>query len=160
MLAHFSLFGASWTLFFASWGYLGFLHEFLGAPARSKLDFGGLQDGLGRFSEASNRHFSRFLRAHEHALRARFDPYKTLAGAMQIRVRSLGRCTYMAQNSTLARFSCRNCCMDCYWEILLALTWAFRFFPAARRYVRSTWNGAKLPLKLDFPNEGRSRKRS
>ena len=41
---------------------------------------------------------------------------------------------------------CIENCMNCCRNPLLAFTWAFRSPPAARRYVRSTWNGAKFAI--------------
>ena len=53
---------------------------------RSGLDFGGVVGTPGMVFEVQNDDFCLFLHAHEAALRKCSDPYKTLAGATQIKV--------------------------------------------------------------------------
>ena len=65
------------------------LGRFKGVLERPGLDFRWFWGGSGQVLEARGTHFSRFFRTCAFGLRKRFDPYKTLAGAVKIKVCAL-----------------------------------------------------------------------
>ena len=134
------------------------LGRFFGVLEPSGVDFKGFGEVLGRVLEAPETYFSRFFHVFTLGWRKRSDPYKTLPGAIKIKVCAVTPCTEIdrksypgpfrtkvpAKNvSKIQRFfghgaliAARHSC----WHSLSA----FHNHPAARRYVRSTWN---FPLK-------------
>ena len=92
MLAHFSLLGVFFSLLLASWAlfryFLAILAAFWASWNVPGLIFEGFEKTW-EVLEAPGIHFSRFFRTLARGLRKRFDPYKTMAGAIKIKVCAL-----------------------------------------------------------------------
>ena len=71
---------------------------------RSRLDFTGFWEGPEKVLEAPEPYFSRFIRIIALVLRKRSDPYKTLAGAIEIKVRALAQCMTIDRESLPGAF--------------------------------------------------------
>ena len=83
MLARFSLLDAFFSVLVASFALYGHLWDILVVLKTSWTVPGSIFEDFG---EARGTHFSKFFRTFASGLRKRFDPYKTLAGATQIKV--------------------------------------------------------------------------
>ena len=89
MLAHFSFLGAFFSFLAASWALLRHFLAVWTVFLASWTLLGLIFEGLGEVWEAPGLDFSRFFRIFTHDSRKRFDPYKTLAGAVKIKVCAL-----------------------------------------------------------------------
>ena len=93
---HVGTFFALGRVFFALGRFLGtfsvlsgHLGRFLGVLELPGIDFLGVRGSLCEVLEAPGTHFSKFFRTSALGLRKRFDPYKTMAGAVKIKACAL-----------------------------------------------------------------------
>ena len=75
------------------------LGRFFGVLEPSGVDFKGFGEVLGRVLEAPETYFSRFFHVFTLGWRKRSDPYKTLAGAIKIKVRTMAQCMKIDRKS-------------------------------------------------------------
>ena len=81
------------------WALLARLGRFFGVLECSGVDFGWFGEVLGRALETPEMYFSRLFHIFTLGLLKRRDPYKTLAGAVKIKVCAVTPCTEIDRKS-------------------------------------------------------------
>ena len=149
MLAHFSLLGVffsllagSWTFFALFWFMLVVFFELWAAPA-------SILGRPGQVSEPSKPHLTMFFGVRTRVSQKCSSCNKTTVFAMFYRLRN------MPHTATEHVFciACKAFLDMVYGLLQQNPCWhslaAFHNHPAARRYVRSTWNWSQVGLKLN-----------
>ena len=151
MLAHFSLLGAFFSLLAASWALCRYFQAILCVFWASWNVPGLIFEGFGKVLEAPGIHFSRFFRTSALGLRKRFDPYKTMAGAVKIKACALTLSKKIYRKSHPRAFRtkvpaknapkiCLGACQGRFWSGL-GVSWAHfgRLLATLGRLLAISW---------------------